>query len=422
NSPRNGANAKTPRPTAETKPKADPTEWRLEVERVTPHLRVVIPNDNKDWRIHLEQMRMHEAGIESALSTSSAQLSKLHADIERTLEKISSREKYVNNQFEAQIEEYRVCQEKLSEIKQRHNKADTHVTELTNELSRVSEELDHIKVRKEGKMRARSVRRAFSPYLYLAINNFAPSTTASPLLHRHTTPFPQTHVIHFDLPLQAQMDEIGSGMTDSKPLVNIKQGLVRLKVGGRPHHQRRRVFRAASLLTISRRCREQTEIKQMDLRIGVIEHTLLTARLRSKGNLGDALRMNANQGVSVFASRQVVALSMRRFFEGCLPEKLGLTTVLPCFPSIIYSIVDTLLCPYTEWTMVHQSTWRRGCPHSELKKGAGSSGERGWWGKWCFESMFNAWARWHHRGLRITCCLRWHACNRCKLINVAHTA
>jgi hypothetical protein len=38
----------------------DPTEWRLEVERVTPLLKVTLANDNKDWRIHLQQMKALE--------------------------------------------------------------------------------------------------------------------------------------------------------------------------------------------------------------------------------------------------------------------------------------------------------------------------------------------------------------------------
>ena len=50
------------------------------------------------------------------------------------------------------------------------------------------------------------------------------------------------------------MDEIGSGMTDAKPLVNIKQGVLKLKA----------------------------EIKQMELRTGVIEHSLLHGKLSHK--------------------------------------------------------------------------------------------------------------------------------------------
>lgn len=40
--------------------KVDPAEWRLEVERVTPLLKVKLANDNKDWRLHLQQMEHHQ--------------------------------------------------------------------------------------------------------------------------------------------------------------------------------------------------------------------------------------------------------------------------------------------------------------------------------------------------------------------------
>ncbi|KND00465.1 uncharacterized protein SPPG_04781 [Spizellomyces punctatus DAOM BR117] len=183
------------------KPKIDPAEWKLEVERVTPMLRVQIANDNKDWRIHVESMKHHHSTITSSISETQSQLNKLHADIEKTLEKISSREKYINTQFESQTEEYRVLQDQLSELKQKYGVASSNVTELTNELSRISEELDSVK---------------------------------------------------------SQMDDIGSGMTDSKPLVAIKQGVAKLKA----------------------------EIKQMDLRVGVIQHTLLHAKLKIKGPIG----------------------------------------------------------------------------------------------------------------------------------------
>lgn len=40
--------------------KTDPAEWRLEVERVTPSLKVAkLANDIKDWRLHLQQVGHH---------------------------------------------------------------------------------------------------------------------------------------------------------------------------------------------------------------------------------------------------------------------------------------------------------------------------------------------------------------------------
>jgi estrogen-related receptor beta like 1 len=51
--------------------------------------------------------------------------------------------------------------------------------------------------------------------------------------------------------IKGRMDEIGNGMTDSKPLINIKSAVLQLK----------------------------SEIKTMDLRIGVMEHSLMQNKL-----------------------------------------------------------------------------------------------------------------------------------------------
>ena len=42
------------------KSKVDPADWKLEVERVTPMLKVQLTSDNRDWRVHLEQMVVHQ--------------------------------------------------------------------------------------------------------------------------------------------------------------------------------------------------------------------------------------------------------------------------------------------------------------------------------------------------------------------------
>ncbi|XP_060006622.1 intraflagellar transport protein 57 homolog isoform X2 [Lagenorhynchus albirostris] len=157
----------------------DAAEWNLEVERVLPQLKVTIRTDNKDWRIHVDQMHQHKSGIESALKETKGLLDKLHSEISRTLEKIGSREKYINNQLEHLVQEYRAAQAQLSEV--------------TEELEKVKQE----------------------------------------------------------------MEEKGSSMTDGAPLVKIKQSLTKLK----------------------------QETIQMDIRIGVVEHTLLQSKLKEKSNM-----------------------------------------------------------------------------------------------------------------------------------------
>lgn len=175
----------------------DAAEWKLEVERVLPLLKVHIRTDNKDWRTHYEQMQQHSEGIKSSLTETKGHLDKLHHEISRTLEKIGSREKYINNQLEHLLQEFRSLQDTLAETKERYKQGSGGVTELTKTLAQITEELETVK---------------------------------------------------------AQMDERGTNMTDAGPLVRIKQALTRLK----------------------------QEVTQMDVRIGVVEHSLLLARIRDR--------------------------------------------------------------------------------------------------------------------------------------------
>ncbi|XP_041658397.1 intraflagellar transport protein 57 homolog [Cheilinus undulatus] len=178
----------------------DAAEWNLELERVVPQLKVTFRTDNKDWRIHVDQMHQHRDAIKSSLKDTKSYLDKLQEDIGKTLEKVSSREKYINNQLEHLIQEYRNAHAKLSEAKERYQQASGRVTEKIRILAEISEELDKVK---------------------------------------------------------QEMEEKGSSMSDGAPVVKIKQSLTKLK----------------------------QEIVQMDVRIGVIEHTLLQAKLREKSNM-----------------------------------------------------------------------------------------------------------------------------------------
>uniref|UniRef100_A0A3B5MQP7 Intraflagellar transport protein 57 homolog n=1 Tax=Xiphophorus couchianus TaxID=32473 RepID=A0A3B5MQP7_9TELE len=178
----------------------DAAEWRLEVERVLPQLKVTIRTDNKDWRIHLDQMHQHRDGIKSSLKDTKSYLDKLQEDIGKTLEKVSSREKYINNQLEALIQEYRNAQARLSEAKERYRQASVGVMTRTRVLAEISEELEKVK---------------------------------------------------------QEMEDKGSSMSDGAPVVKIKQSLTKLK----------------------------QEVVQMDVRIGVVEHTLLQAKLKEKSNM-----------------------------------------------------------------------------------------------------------------------------------------
>ncbi|XP_075706482.1 intraflagellar transport protein 57 homolog [Rhinoderma darwinii] len=178
----------------------DAAEWYLEVERVLPQLKVTVRTDNKDWRAHVDQMHQHKDGMETSLRETKGYLDKLHNEVSKTLEKVGSREKYINSQLDPLIQEYRAAQAQLSELKEQHQQVNEKVTEKARILSEVNEELEKVK---------------------------------------------------------QEIEEKGSSITDGAPLVKMKQALTKLK----------------------------QENVQMDIRIGVVEHTLLQSKLKEKSNM-----------------------------------------------------------------------------------------------------------------------------------------
>uniref|UniRef100_A0A8C2J578 Intraflagellar transport protein 57 homolog n=1 Tax=Cyprinus carpio TaxID=7962 RepID=A0A8C2J578_CYPCA len=189
------------RPVVVLESDVDAAEWNLEVERVLPQLKVTIRTDNKVSNMtggFILIKCIHQDGIITSLQD--AKLNHLREDISKTLEKVSSREKYLTTQLEHCISEYRQAQAQLNKEKELYQQASGGVTERSRILAEISEDLEKFK---------------------------------------------------------QEMEEKGSSMSDGAPVVKIRQSLTKLK----------------------------QEIEQMDVRMGVVEHTLLQAKLREKNNM-----------------------------------------------------------------------------------------------------------------------------------------
>mmetsp|Transcript_39173 Transcript_39173/g.97041 ORF Transcript_39173/g.97041 Transcript_39173/m.97041 type:complete len:223 (+) Transcript_39173:19-687(+) len=143
-----GAPAKTADEIEDTKAiesQVDAAEWKLELERVAPQLRVVAAADAKDWRSHLEAAHKHQEQISRTFPEVKVMLDHVADDVAQILEKIATRERFVNSQLEPLAQEFQVHRENLNGVQERYNKSTEAVADLTNELARVSEELEKIK-------------------------------------------------------------------------------------------------------------------------------------------------------------------------------------------------------------------------------------------------------------------------------------
>ncbi|XP_037278729.2 intraflagellar transport 57 isoform X1 [Rhipicephalus microplus] len=150
----------------------DSAEWKLEVERVLPQLRVTIQPDAKDWRGHLELIHQQRRELDEGLLMTRAQLERLSAGLGSVLDKLATREKYLNAQLEAPLAQYQSVQEALGRTREHYRTVSGGITDRSRALAQITEELEQIK---------------------------------------------------------QEMEERGSSMTDGTPLVNIRKALSRLK-------------------------------------------------------------------------------------------------------------------------------------------------------------------------------------------------
>lgn len=174
----------------------DPIVWQTELERVGPRLRVSTTLGGKEWRAHIEQTKTNEEQIRTALPTTEKRLASMSRRIADAKEKISVKENYINKQFEQKKDSYSSLKDELDVIEKRSSTTTEHVNQLTNDLATISDQLDEMK---------------------------------------------------------GTMTDRGNSMTDTSPLVQIKQALKSIK----------------------------TEVVSFDLQIGVVSHTLMQQKLRS---------------------------------------------------------------------------------------------------------------------------------------------
>merc|ERR1719277_1572728 len=175
----------------------DPKEWLLEVERVAPKLKIQLPNDSKEWRTHLQQTRGYKQVIETQFPGAKAQLDKLSTNLTNALERIRSKEAFINTQFDHRALDYRQQQEELAQVQTQYTELSDVVMNLQIELKQVSEELETVK---------------------------------------------------------ADMEDRSTTVTDTAPIVKMKDAFKRLR----------------------------SDTRQLEVRIGVVSHTLMQAKLRQR--------------------------------------------------------------------------------------------------------------------------------------------
>nr|CAG4641905.1 EOG090X0ADS [Eurycercus lamellatus] len=151
---------------------ADVESWRTEVERVIPRLKLATKLDSRDWRSRLDMLFKYSVSVSNTMNSSRTLLEKMSIDIEKNMERVETREKYLNTQLSGLLNQYSKTQEQLKQVEDRYSKSSVGIEERNDKLNRLNDEIQMVK---------------------------------------------------------NELDERSSNMTDGTPLVNLKKNLVRIK-------------------------------------------------------------------------------------------------------------------------------------------------------------------------------------------------
>ncbi|VDN59912.1 unnamed protein product [Dracunculus medinensis] len=117
--------------------------WKLEVEHVAPLLKVNI--QPTDWRSHIEQMQHYRQAIDNFLNSAKPHLINISEDSAKSLQRITTREKHLNNQLDNSIEKFHINQDKMAELKEKYREASVGIVQRTQALQRICDDIDQIK-------------------------------------------------------------------------------------------------------------------------------------------------------------------------------------------------------------------------------------------------------------------------------------
>lgn len=97
-------------------------QWKLEVESVGPKLRITLAADMRDWRQHLEAAHSNSQLLGGSWPEARTALEKLVGEVGTSVEKIDSRERQLNSQFEGMLGQYQDTRQQLGAAQDDYNR------------------------------------------------------------------------------------------------------------------------------------------------------------------------------------------------------------------------------------------------------------------------------------------------------------
>ena len=121
----------------------DPTEWKLECARVSAGLKLRA-DGSSEWRGHLEQAKVHKGAVARERGLCEDRLSSLADEISRTLEKVKAQERRVNETMGDVAGEYKTQANSLNNVTTRYQQLNESAGNKQSELARIEERLESV--------------------------------------------------------------------------------------------------------------------------------------------------------------------------------------------------------------------------------------------------------------------------------------
>jgi len=128
----------------------DPMEWRAEVERLSRMLRSEAGKGGAgEWRSQLSTTTSNAARLDAEVGDTQSALEKIEADLAGLTERVGSREKFINSAFAHLSDEFRGAQASVDSSVSQRESLQKELSEASNAQASVSDALEEARSKME---------------------------------------------------------------------------------------------------------------------------------------------------------------------------------------------------------------------------------------------------------------------------------
>lgn len=132
----------------------DSKQWTEEFEQMLPQLKLanrMLEESGNNWRVRFEELKKRNSLINTELNQCNDGLGKLELDVQKSLDRLESRERYVQQQMDALCNELLAFRSELTRSMENYQQINGGVISKSRRLAELSETIQKVKADTERK-------------------------------------------------------------------------------------------------------------------------------------------------------------------------------------------------------------------------------------------------------------------------------